>query len=346
MLNRANKLLIGKDIDRTAAVTSSTSFATVLANIVSGEVVVLDKNKLPLAAGSTVADSDTIFICQGLGTTFDYTNEAGTLTSGVRNVIFSDPIQGSLVKNYKAVAYDAKSEQTTVFTPTATIVEGTEYVLRIVYKDIHEHPGQFTQTYRVIGDATATVASLLDLLVPEINSHAGRRVNATDGTTTLTLTGREIPDCCTALTDIDEFSMVEFEAALNYIDSDGNWQTLTCSSVVTTPADYGQGNWEQIRDLEKAQLGYRGVGNLTQFPIITPTLNTTVDSYYDQIVIEHDRSYVSPDNQYVKQAPLTTVIALATASTGVNAYSQAANIVGILNTWMSSTPGAFEGITI
>jgi len=350
MLNKVNKLLIGKDIARTSGVTTATTFhglivSTVLAD---GEVVVLDKNKLPLTAGSTYADSDVIFICQGTSVTYTYTNPAGSVIT-CRKIVISDAIDGAKVRKYSASPYVAKSEQTIVFTPTATITAGAEYVLRVIYKDMPEHPGQFTQTYRVIANATATVAALITQLVAKVNAHTGRRVQATDGTTTLTLTGLEIPTCCTSLSDIDDFSMVEFSAVLNKVNSTtGAWETVTCSSVTTTAAQYGSGNWEQIRDLERDLLGNRGVLDKIHFPysLAGPVKDTVLDGYYDLIHIEHDVEYLSPDNQYRKSAPKQTDIALATASTGTNAQNQAANIVNILNTWMASTPGSFAAISI
>jgi hypothetical protein len=86
------------------------------------------------------------------------------------------------------------------------------------------------------------------------------------------------------------------------------------------------------------------VTNEIHFPVKAPVQDTVVDAYYDLIVIEHDKSYLSPDNQYVKQAPLTTVIALATASTGINANDQALNILDRLNPWMESL--GFDSVTV
>lgn len=347
MLQRTNKILIGKDIDRTANVTTATSMSTVVQNIVAGEIVVLDKNKLPLAAGSTIADSDVIYICQGTSKTFDFTNEAGTPVTGARQVIFSDPIEAGKVKSYKAKPFTVKSEQTDSWVLGSTVTAGVEYIVRIVYNDLPEHPGQFTHTYRVIAQAGDDVDDLGADLAAEINKHSGRRVNATytGGTNTLLLTARENPNGTTSLNDIDEFSMVEFESFINYVDSNGNWQSQG-ATLNRTAAVYGYGNWEQIRDAEKAQLGYMGVYNLTHFPVITPDFSTALDSYYDTIVIEHDKSYLSADNQYVKEAPLTTIIALATASTGVNANGQAANILAVLNPWFASCPGGFSNVSI
>lgn len=345
MLTRVNKLLIGKDINRDAQVVDGATLATITLStgLADGEVVVLDKYKKVLAAGATSADSDTIYIAQATSKTFNYTNELGTAVTAAREVIISDPIKASKVRSYKARTYTAKAEQTAAVDLTGlTPVAGTEYLIRVIYKDMEEYPSQFTQTYRHI--ATAADAAAIDTfgasLIAKVNAHAGRRVQASyvDGTDILTLTALEIPDCCTALTDINEFRMVEFEARFLYVDADGLWQTMpsTSTTVSYTGPTYGSGNWEQVRDLEKAQFPYVGVSNFTQFPVITPTMSTVVDSCYDLIVIEHDREYLSPGINTYQYTSLTTILALATASNGVNAGTQAALIVGQLNPWFAS----------
>jgi hypothetical protein len=354
MLNKVNKLLIGKDIARTANVTGATAFATVIlsTNLKDGEVVVLDKNKVPLTIGATVADSDTIFICQGTSVTYTYNIPYTGTSVTARQVNISDPIQGAKVLGYRGTAYAAKAEQAITHQLTGTPVAATEYIVRIVYKDMPEHPGQFTQTYRHIATATTagTTTTLATALAAKINAHAGRRVNATTSTDTLILTARENPDCCTALTDIDQFSMVEFDSFVDYVSPTGVLTIFGNTKVKdgtgsSVKCEYGSGNWEQIRDLEKTVLGNRGVMDLVTWPVKAPVQDTTLDGYYDLIIIEHDAEYLSPDNQYRKSAPKKTTIALATASTGINTLGQASNVVAVLNTWMASTPGAFPAIS-
>jgi len=351
MLKRTDKLLIGKDISRDNAVAAGASLATICATggIASGEVVVLDKFKLVLTAGDTIVDTDYIFICQATGETFDYTNEAGTLTSANRKLLFSDKIEGAKVRKFLGRSHVVKAEQVSTITVTGmTAVAGTEYLIRIVYKDIKEHPGQFTQTYRIIADA-ADAASLdvfTDSVAAKINAHSGRRVQATESATTIILTGREIPECCSGLTDIDKFSMTEFDAIALEVNSDGNQIALdsgiTTNAFVTTGPTYGSGNWEQIRDLEKAYLGHIGISNKTQFPIIQPDMCTVVDDTFDLIIIEHDTTYLAPNNQGVETTPLTTIVALKVESAG----DQSTLLLAQLNPWMASCPGAFSNVAV
>ena len=338
--SRFNKLLIGKDIDRTAALVPGAGMDTVVANIVEGEVVVLDKNKKVLAAGATVADSDTIYLAEGTSETFDYTNEAGTTVTGARKVIFSDPIKAGNVKSYLGEAYAAKAEQVITFAAQSVApVVGTEYFLRVIYKDTPEHPGQFTQTYRFTA-TTTTAQDVYTGIRARIASHTGSRITGS-GTTTLILTAKANPKNTNSLNDIDEFKMVHFDAFLNYVDSNGNWQTVAAVKTDTTPVTYGNGNWEQIRDLEKTDVVNRGVKNLIKFPIIKPDFRTVKSNTYNSIVIEHDKTYTAPTG-YSEKAPLTTYVAMTVPSAG----TQQTSLLAVLNPWMASCPGAFENVTL
>jgi hypothetical protein len=347
MLNRVTSLLIGKDISRDAQVVAGAQIDTIMKStgLAAGEIVVLDKNMTVLTAGATIADSDTIYIVQATSDTFDYSNIAGTAVTGNRRIVMSGPIVGSKVKSYKGKAYSAKSEQSTSFVLTGMhpVTAGTEYIIRIVYKDIKEHPGQFTQTYRHV--ATAADAAAIDTfgasMAAKINAHSGRRVNATytNGTDTLALAAREIPESTATLSDIDDFSMVEFEAFFNYVDADGNWQTCAYTSSSTTAASKGSGEWEHVRDLEKSHIAQRGVTNQIWFPVVKPDMQTVKDETYDLLVIEHENPYQSPDNQYVKDAPHTTILALPDGA------SQTTDILAQLNPWMASCPGAFANVS-
>jgi hypothetical protein len=347
MYSRVKKVFIGKDINRTSSLTSIYSSSVVPAE---GEILVLDKNFSLLPAGSTIGDTATIYIAEGTGDTYTYVNQAGTTVTGVRKFIFSNPITGSLVKTYSGKAYTAKAEKTAsiiLVAPTAA----REYVIRIVYKDVKEHPGQYTHTYRYI--ATATDAGAVDTyganLVALINSDSKRRVLAsyTDGTDTLLLTGIAIPACTTSITDIDEFSMVDFDVYYSYVDSTSKSVGALISNGITvtyTGPTYGYGTWERVRDDEKAILGQQfGINNRIQFPVPSKVTSPRVvkSETYDCIVIEHDKAYQSGDNQYEKTTALETVIFIPNTATS----NQMDSVLAILNPWMASTPGAFGNVT-
>jgi hypothetical protein len=135
--------------------------------------------------------------------------------------------------------------------------------------------------------------------------------------------------------------MVSYKAVLNYVNSKGYW-TTEGATLTDTAATFPVGTWYQVRDIERAAWGYLGITNRTHYPIILPDPSTVVGKTYDIITIEHDASYLSPDNQYVKQAPLTTQIAFVVPSAG----TQETAVLGVLNDWISSCPGNFAPVTI
>jgi hypothetical protein len=323
--------------------TASVGYAMATSYIAEGEILVLDKYKKVLGAGKTISDTDTIYICQGLGTAFSITNEGGTAINNMVHLRMSDPIEGKRVKFYNGESYVAKAEQNTVLDFTGvTPVVGTEYIVRIVYRDIWEHPGQFTATYRYVS-TTATLSTFVIALTAKIQAHTGRRVAATtNSTTTITLTALPIPQCTTGVNDYDPFTMVEFVTDVNYVNSHGYWAAIGLTSSTVTEPVYGVGNWENVRDIERAAWGYQGITNRTHYPIILPDVTTQTTKTYDIITIEHDASYLSPDNQYVKSAPLTTQIAFVVPSAG----TQETVVLGVLNSWFASCPGSFAPVSV
>ena len=359
MVNRVTEILIGKDISRDAAVVTGVDM-TVLGTtgaLGSGELVVLDKNLLVMAPGATVSDTDTIFIAQGTAATFSITNEAGTPTLANRRITLSKPIEAAQVRSYLGADYAVKVEQTQLYDEddvTLTCVAGTEYVLRIVYNDITEYPTRFTQSYRWVANGT-TEGDLMYAMSALIAKHKHSRVTSeclqADGTTAATsvananqlkLTAKEIPSSCTGTSDIDAFDMVTFTSRITYVNTSGN-EVIFWSDDDTTyvASDKGSGNWEQIRDIEKYAMGYDGVSNFTHFPVKQPDFETTVDSTYHQIVIEHNPKHLSPYPSDVASDPVTTIIACVVPSSG----TQLNSLLAQLNPWMASCPGAFANIS-
>lgn len=338
MLTKPIKVLIGTDLAWNGTATADGAALTTLiapANAVPGTVCVLDKNFNVLPQAGTMTTSPVIYIAQTTAETFDYVSEDGTSVSvtAAHKLKLSDPIHGEHIISAQGNKYSAKAEQVTTFTDAACpVMVGTEMVLRIVYKDLDEHPGQFAHTYHYIVPAGATVASINTAIAAKVNAHAGRRVQATGGAT-LVLTGKAIADCTTSNSDINEFRQVRFEAFLNYIDADG-YPTEWGATVVTTGPTPGIGTWEQIRDLEKWALGYKGITNFTNFPVPSKVnnLDTVVGETYDMFTINSMVPYQAPDNLYRKLTPVTTVIAVPSGST------QAGSIQTVLAAWLLTTP--------
>jgi len=346
MLNRVDKILIGKDISRTASLILYK--ADGVPNLADGEIVVLDKNMKIMVAGQTIADTDTIYIIQGTGETYNYADADGTAVISVRRFVTSDPIEGAKVKSWKGLSYTAKTEETSIFTIAGmTPVVGTEYVLRVIFTDMNEHPGQFTQTVRhVCTSATLdTFGAAFVAAITAADAKGRLRFTAaySAGSDTITLTAKAIPECTTALTDIDKFSMVKMKAFYYYVATSGAWTEWPTTSTADTgvAGEHGVGTWEQVRDLEKSAKGYLGFTNRTTFPVKEPTTFTVKSSTYDLLVIESDKSYRSSDD-WSKQTPLTTIVAIPVPSTG----TQMVDVLAVLNTWFASCPGAFDTVSV
>lgn len=328
MLERVNKVLIGKAISRTA----SSVLTGASQNTAEGEIYVLDKNKAILAAGSTVADTDTIYIAEVSGDTYDYVSPAGSAVTGVKKILYSDPIEAKGVSSYLGRSYAVATEEVvTVDLSSLTPVVGTEYVIRVVYTDTYERPGQVTATYRYT-TTTATLATFITNIAAIINKHVYRRVNATTTSTTLVLTGRVIPYDATDTVDaIDEYRQVNFGV---YLYSN-NFATSTVT--YTTRPFPGNGTWQRVRDAEKFAQAGRGITNRVVFPVLKPAMRTIKSTTYNAIVIESNKLYQSPDS-YEKTAKLTTEIYVPTTA------GQAADVLAVLNPWMASTAKQFDNI--
>lgn len=342
MIDKPYKLFIGKDIDRTVAIAAGEGFDVVSANIAEGEIVVLDKNMEVLATDGTYADSDTIYIAEGTARTLSYNDETGTALTG-RHILLSDPINGKLIRKVAYRPYEAKAEEViTISAISGTITAGTEYVLRVIYGDIEEHPGQFTATYRYIAKAGDTSQTVFDGLRARIAKHAGARIVAS-GTTTLILTAKPVPASTSSLQNIDEFKMVNFDVVFNFVDNDYRWSEVPLTSGISkTSAVAGSGNWEQVRDMEKFEFGYRGASNRTHFPVYTPDFRTVKSSTYDVLVVEYDAAYRSPDNSYEKFTSKQVILAMVPAADGTNTDATYFQVLDTLATWLASTPSGIS----
>jgi len=350
MFRKVDKVFIGKDLTRTVAVADGAGMTVIQANIVEGEVIVLDKGYKVAPADITYTDSDTIYIAEGSEEIFETVNPDGSALTG-RRLLISSPIDGSRVVRYEGDAYAAKVEAASSTAAISdTIVAGTEYVLRIVYKgDIAaQHPGQNLATYRYIaktGDVSSDVYDGLVLRINKSNRNNIKRtgkalITAVNNAGVLELTAKAVTSCTTSVNDIDELVMNSFEVFLNYVDSDYSWTEVTTTSATTyTKSFRGYGSWETIRDVEKHAQSYSGVSNRVWFPVIKPQMRTVKGAEYDLINIESDIQYRSPDNQYNKETSVSTLIAF------VNGSAQGVTVLTTLNAWVASLPKPFTAIS-
>lgn len=284
MLNHVNTVLIAK--------TAPASYSTADA-LADGAIALFDENRkiLTSAANAAAAKSIYVGVCEG---------------SVIR---FSMPIQKGSNPTLVVTPFVAKAEDKIVIAATNVAPEvGHRYVLRLVYNDIYEAPGQFTHTYEVIAKTT-TPKDLVDAFVKKINKHKEARVTASASTAVLTLTAKEIP-YNEGITLDHGYTQVSVEAFM--------WTTIPSGllsnvmypisnlTIAKTQGTPGKGNAYIVRDREDAAMGYRGITHRANgiYPYIAPEFRSDLSAEYDTITMEWDNKYLSDDNQYIKTTPL------------------------------------------
>lgn len=100
-------------------------------------------------------------------------------------------------------------------------------------------------------------------------------------------------------------------------------------AVLSTGATTGSGYWEQVKDMEFFEAGYRGITNRRLFPIDEFKPIAQVGATYQLYVIEHFE--VVNTNMGLTKNPLSTVLAFDVSS----ASTKAAAVEAILDSWMA-----------
>lgn len=300
MITRVDSVMIGKKCP--------TSYTTV-DDLNAGEVALFDENRALIKDQDDALKASTIYVgvCTG-----DMTVTIPNGTSSTKKVVeYSNAIQKASKPSYVKGDYEAPvAEKIEIDLTSAKPVIGHRYVLRIVYKDLYEAPGQFTHTYETV--ATSEVAADLgNALLKKINKHANRRVTATFANYKLTLTAMPKDDN-EGVYSLNEYSVVSMEASL-YVTIPGALlsnvpEAVAGVTIKKTAGRPGKGFWKQVRDMEVRMLGYKGHVFTDAYPIIEPKRFVTEGATYDYFTIENDNLYLSPDNQYIKTTPLTTEV--------------------------------------
>lgn len=306
MLQHVNTVLIAKTI---AAGTNANALK-------EGDVALFNELK-QIVTAETAAKAKELYIgvCEGKETVYNAEGE-GTEVSVIR---YSMPIQKGSNPHMVISEFEAKAEDSIVITATNVAPEiGHRYVLRLVYNDIHEAPGQFTHTYEVIAKTTAA-ADLMAAFAKKINKHKEARVVATVEGAVLTIEAKEIPynegitlDALYSQVSVDAFMWTTIPSGLlsNVMYPIAN---LTIAKTQGTP---GKGNAYIVRDRENAALGYRGITHRANgvYPYIAPEFKSDLSAQYDTVTIEWDNKYLSNDNQYIKTTPLATELYVVAGS--------------------------------
>lgn len=314
MITRVDTVLIGKNCP--ASYTSVDALA-------SGDVALFDENRAIIKTAADAVNASTVYVgvC---GKKVNVTMPNGTVAQ--KNIIeYSNAIQKSSKPSAIVGEYVApKQEKIELDFTNATVVIGHRYVLRVVYKDIYEAPGQFTHTYETIA-ATEVAADLGNALLAKINKHMNRRVTAVFASNKLTLTAMEKDDN-EGVNSISEYSTVSMEATL-YVTIPGALlsnipEQVPGVTITKTEGNPGKGYWKQVRDAEVRNMGYKGHVFTGTYPSVEQDRKVSEDATYDYVTIENDNLYLSPDNQYIKTTPLITELYVESGSLASSVFAK------------------------
>lgn len=298
MIQHVNTVLIGKTLP---------SAYTTADALTAGDVALFDQNRAIIKIAADAAKATSLYI--GVAQNKVKVTMPNGSVADKANIKFGNEIQKNSNPSAVIGEYVAPVQDKIVITLTdATIIAGHRYVLRIVYKDMYEAPGQFTHTYEVFA-ANTTAADLAAAIVKKINKHANRRVNASASAAVITLTAMEKDDN-NGVYSLNEYSVVDMEASL-YVTIPGailsnQPDAIPGATIVKTPGNPGKGYWKQVRDAEVRYMGYQGHVFTGAYPEVVQDRMVEQDATYDYITVENDNKYLSNDNQYIKTTPLTT----------------------------------------
>lgn len=298
MIQHVNTVLIGKTLP-SAYITADA--------LTAGDVALFDQNRAIIKTAADAAKATSLYI--GVAQNKVKVTMPDGSVADKANIKFGNEIQKNSNPSAVIGEYVAPVQDKIVITLTnATVIAGHRYVLRIVYKDTYEAPGQFTHTYEVFA-ANTTAADLADAIVKKINKHANRRVNASASAAVITLTAMEKDDN-NGVYSLNEYSVVDMEASL-YVTIPGailsnQPDAIPGATIVKTPGNPGKGYWKQVRDAEVRYMGYQGHVFTGAYPEVVQDRMVEQDATYDYITVENDNKYLSNDNQYIKTTPLTT----------------------------------------
>lgn len=275
--------------------------------LTAGQITVVDEN---FKAATAPANAKSLYI--GVCT--------GEDENGNKIVKWSDRIQKASKPAYAVnAAEDPVAAKIEIDLSGVTPVVGHRYVLRVLYKDMNIANFQFTHTYEHVATTTAA-ADLGEAILAKINKHANRRVNATFASNKLTLTAKD-KNYDNSVTSLDEYSIVSMDASL-YVTIPGALlsnqpEKVVGAEITKTEGKPGKGFWKQVRDTELRAMGYKGQVYTGAYPSIEQERMVEKGAKYNNINIENDNLYLSPDNQYVKTTPVMTEIYCKGAVTAI-----------------------------
>lgn len=318
------KILIGKNIARTAGVT--------VATLAAGEIAIVKSDMTILAAGETIANSEYCYVVQG--------------TAAAPR--FSAKIQGQQVERWKGTKYAAAVQQVAQVGAVAAgagsvnLVNATEYRLSIIftYDKVIGSERQLVRRFNYTSDATATQAEITAAMVLAINTDDYAKGLVTAAQTTgavATDSGLTITADAQAYAIIDGYEQVTFTVVVDGGFSDGGLTTL--ANNATAPV-YGSGTYEHVSDLERAALGYDGITNLMRFPVPNYPVYSVVGETYEVYAVTHSDRHATANLNKEGYSPEMTLVAIPVGAAQVLSFE------GEANPWMNSAPGNFPAVVL
>ncbi len=322
MLQKVNTVFVGKKLNIAGA------------TLAAGDIVIINANTGAPMAATTMENTDKIQL--------GYVKATGA-TDADANIVKTQVIEKNKVDSKVYSAYAAKSEATsTIDFTNSTFVAGYRYVIRVIYNDLYEHPGQFTHSYEVIAAEGETATTIAVKFANKINAHVGKRVTASSATAKkVILTAIEITPngfSTAGKEAITPYSQVQMKVVAYYTNPasffGGKYNQIAGVVITTNDSKPGKGNPYIVRDREQDALAYKGITYRTEWPVIKPELTVDLSKSYDTVVVEFTKNYQSPDNQYVKSTQIASEIYIQNdAATG----TKASDLSSAIDEWINPT---------
>lgn len=314
MITRVDTVLIGKNCPA--------SYSTVDALNV-GDVALFDENRNIITDAAKAVKATSVYV--GVAKDKVKVSMPNGSVESKANIEFSNRIDKTSHPSFVIGEYSAPVEDKVVIDLTsASIVTGHRYVIRIVYNDIYEAPGQFTHTYEVYASSDEAT-DLIDAFEKKINAHTNRRITVSKSGTTLTLTAMpktdndgvySISEYTTVSMDVTFYKTIPSALVSNYPEK------VSGATITKTQGNPGKGYWKQVRDIEKRMQGYKGHKFTDAYPAVVAPMMVEENATYDYVTIENDNLYLSNDNQYIKTTPLTTEVYVKSGSLSSSQFSK------------------------
>ena len=286
--------------------------------VVVGDLWLFNQNRKQITSEADAIAAESIYF--GVATKKVTVTTPTDIVAGDCAIEFSNEIKfNGRPKATFSAHKEPVEEKVTITLKDADVIVGHRYVLRIVYKDINEAPGQFTHTYEVIATVN-TAKDLVEKLRDKINKHKNRRVEVSvvasasfsresGGGNSYALVLTAMPkDDNEGVNSLNTYQQVAMDVTL-YETIPGallaNQPKKLDNAVITkTPGNPGVGYWKIVRDAEVRNMGYKGHVFTDAYPAIKQNLKVVEGTEYDNITIESDNLYLSNDNQYIKTTPM------------------------------------------